>query len=167
MSDKCRTRFLQELCLYECDPYLATWIVKDTSKKIRNERFFGIPLCKQDCYAWFDDCRYDYTCAKNWNNEFKWLKTENGSKNVCMDYAKCDTFENVFGCAENFCQSIWDGSFRVPNNDSEPCISFNFNGDNPNARVESYYESLINESNSLKFQIKFSLILLFLICYFN
>jgi folate receptor len=27
MSEKCRIRFLQELCMYECDPYLEKWIV--------------------------------------------------------------------------------------------------------------------------------------------
>jgi hypothetical protein len=32
LSPKCRRRFRQELCFYECDPYLGLWIVrvKDT-----------------------------------------------------------------------------------------------------------------------------------------
>jgi folate receptor len=94
MSSKCLDRFRQELCLYECDPYLGPWIVKvnillilfrisgmcqdhlhvfkDTSKKIRTERFYNIPLCKSDCDAWFDDCRDDYTCRDNWNKGFVW-----------------------------------------------------------------------------------------------
>ena len=28
LSNKCRRRFRQELCFYECDPYLGLWIVK-------------------------------------------------------------------------------------------------------------------------------------------
>ena len=28
LSSKCRKRFRQELCFYECDPYLGPWIVK-------------------------------------------------------------------------------------------------------------------------------------------
>jgi folate receptor len=38
LSDKCRTRFLQDLCLYECDPYLSQWIVPEkVQKKISNK----------------------------------------------------------------------------------------------------------------------------------
>ena len=28
LSTKCRRRFRQELCFYECDPYLGLWIVQ-------------------------------------------------------------------------------------------------------------------------------------------
>ncbi len=28
LSDSCKAYFLKELCLYECDPYLAQWTVK-------------------------------------------------------------------------------------------------------------------------------------------
>lgn len=34
LSPKCRRRFRQELCFYECDPYLGLWIVKVNGRKI-------------------------------------------------------------------------------------------------------------------------------------
>jgi len=97
MSNRCKQRFLQELCFYECDPYLhryvvgvsetSTWMFlfdihfwssrifkfkKDKSKSRRSERYYQIPLCKSDCTQWFNDCKYDYTCRDNWNKGFKW-----------------------------------------------------------------------------------------------
>jgi hypothetical protein len=47
--------------------------LQDASKSIRIERFYNIPLCRSDCHSWFDDCKEDYTCVKNWNKEFKWI----------------------------------------------------------------------------------------------
>ena len=35
LSPKCRRRFRQELCFYECDPYLGKWIVKVTLFKLK------------------------------------------------------------------------------------------------------------------------------------
>ena len=73
ISDKCRDYFLKELCMYECDPYLGQFIVGEKGKKFRKERFYKIPMCKQDCDSWFDACKYDYTCRDNWNRGFKWI----------------------------------------------------------------------------------------------
>lgn len=52
---------------------------KDTSKKMRNERYYQIPLCKADCDSWFEDCQSDFTCRDNWNKGFVWKNsTVNG-----------------------------------------------------------------------------------------
>lgn len=40
---------------------------------MRSERYFKIPLCQRDCDAWFEDCKFDYTCRDNWNKGFKWV----------------------------------------------------------------------------------------------
>ncbi len=54
LSSECKRKFMQELCMYECDPYLGKYIVGDTSKNFRRERYYKIPLCKRDCESWFD-----------------------------------------------------------------------------------------------------------------
>ena len=46
-------------------------------------------------------------------------------------------------CAEDFCNSIWDGSFYVPmdNSNNTNCVSFTFETiDNPNRKVFEYYK---------------------------
>ena len=52
-------------------------VLKDSSKSFRDERFYKIPLCRSDCYAWFEDCKEDFTCVKNWNRDFRWKGGEN------------------------------------------------------------------------------------------
>lgn len=70
--------------------------------KKRRERFYKVPLCKSDCDVWFESCRYDFTCADNWFNSFKWDK--NG--NSCMPGRECLKFEDIFNNATNFCEAV-------------------------------------------------------------
>ena len=136
---------IQEICLYECDPYLGNFIVQDYSKKMRNERYFKIPLCKKDCDRWFEDCKDDYTCRDNWSKGFKWVKQDGQSVNYCRDQDKCVTIKEKFQTAQNFCQKIWDDSFEIVNDDKK-CFTFEFeqNKPNPNKEVAEYYEKLRN-----------------------
>lgn len=67
--------------------------------KTRKERFYKVPLCASECNQWFEDCKSDYTCAKNWIKDFKW----NGT-NQCVQ--NCSTFEETYGTAADFCQLV-------------------------------------------------------------
>ena len=40
--------------------------------KMRTERFVGVPLCRQECDAWWEDCKEEYTCIENWSRGFNW-----------------------------------------------------------------------------------------------
>ena len=40
--------------------------------KSRKERFYKVPLCEQECNLWWNDCRNDFTCVKNWETDFNW-----------------------------------------------------------------------------------------------
>ena len=40
--------------------------------KIRNERFFQVPLCQTECNAWWEDCKDELTCVEVWTREFDW-----------------------------------------------------------------------------------------------
>ena len=44
--------------------------------KIRKERFVDVPLCRQECDAWWDACKDDYTCIENWARGFDWSTGE-------------------------------------------------------------------------------------------
>ena len=44
--------------------------------KIRKERFFEVPLCQQECDAWWDDCKEDHACIENWTRGFNWSTGE-------------------------------------------------------------------------------------------
>jgi folate receptor len=102
---------------------------------MRKERYFHLPLCASDCNEWFEACKSDYTCRDNWNVGFKWI---NGT-NFCPQHEKCDTFENKFKNANNFCSKIWDESFQVE--DTSNCVTFQFENAsyNPNKQVNDFY----------------------------
>jgi folate receptor len=70
--------------------------------KIRNERFYQVPLCQSDCITWFAACADDYTCTDNWLRNWVW--NEHG--NHCQKEFECKTFKETFGTAENFCEKV-------------------------------------------------------------
>ncbi|XP_034521494.1 LOW QUALITY PROTEIN: folate receptor beta-like, partial [Ailuropoda melanoleuca] len=66
MEPACRRHFIQDNCLYECSPNLGPWI-REVNQSWRRERFLHVPLCKEDCQRWWEDCRTSYTCKANWH----------------------------------------------------------------------------------------------------
>jgi len=159
MSERCRQHFTQDHCFYECSPNLGPWTVKEAGRAWRRERFHGAPLCRADCHAWFAACRDDLTCTHNWARNFEWRSVAHGPgadgkgmncprnasqcvTNVCPRGAACRTFADVFNTAENFCMSVWDGSWAVQD-DASPCMRLWFDGaaGNPNDAVARLYVS--------------------------
>ena len=35
-----------------------------------------MPLCKEDCQSWWEDCRTSYTCKSNWHKGWNWTSGE-------------------------------------------------------------------------------------------
>ncbi|XP_075213952.1 folate receptor beta-like [Lycorma delicatula] len=130
LSAACKQHFIQDLCFFECSPNIGPWVVKVDMKK-RKERFYQVPLCRRNCNAWFEACKYDFTCSDNWYRNFNWDK--NG--NHCPPESKCATFEEVFTNATNFCEKVWDHSWQVVD-DSEPCMTLRFNETSGNSNVK-------------------------------
>ncbi|XP_021935416.1 folate receptor gamma-like isoform X2 [Zootermopsis nevadensis] len=131
MSENCRRHFRQDLCFYECSPNIGPWTVQ-VSMKIRNERFYQVPLCESECIAWFSACVDDYTCTDNWVRNLVWNK----QGNHCKKGLECKTFKEIFGTAENFCEKVWDDSWKYTP-DNQPCMKIWFDGEkgNPNDNV--------------------------------
>ncbi|XP_067161616.1 folate receptor gamma-like isoform X2 [Apteryx mantelli] len=135
---RCKRHFVQDTCLYECSPNLGPWIDQaDTSW--RKERIRDVPLCREDCEQWWQDCRDALTCKRNWHTGWNWTS----GTNVCPRGATCRRFEQVFGTAARLCEDIWSGSYRYTEHrrGSGRCIQmwFDAGGPNPNAAVAEYY----------------------------
>jgi len=136
MSERCKAKFLQNHCFYECSPNVGPWI-KKVNMKIRNETFVDVPLCKTDCDSWFDACKNDFTCIDNWT-KFSWerIPGEKGKWNVCPKGTKCKPFSEIFQNSQQFCERIWDNSYKYTPDD-QPCMRMSFEGSagNPNDQV--------------------------------
>ncbi|CAM1313449.1 FOLR1 (predicted) [Pycnogonum litorale] len=145
MSENCMKHFRQDLCFYECSPNQGPWVVKQ-KKTFREERFVGVPLCMSDCVSWWNACRDDYTCTNNWARNFKWKNMVN----VCPYNAVCQKFSKIYSNAADFCETVWDGSWKVVSDD-KTCMRIWFNSTlgNPNDRVaELRVDELLGPASS-------------------
>lgn len=131
MSEECRRHFDQDMCFFECEPHIGPWKVK-VNRKFAKERYFQVPLCASDCDSWFNACRFDYTCVSNWPRGMNFTK----GVNRCPNNAKCLTFDEVYINAKNFCEQVWDFSWKYTS-DTQSCMRLWFNGTkgNPNERA--------------------------------
>uniref|UniRef100_A0A8C4QW24 Folate receptor n=1 Tax=Eptatretus burgeri TaxID=7764 RepID=A0A8C4QW24_EPTBU len=137
MSERCLRHFIQDTCLYECSPNLGPWIRKVDSSW-RKERILFVPLCKDDCQQWWDDCRLDYTCKSNWHKGWNWTT----GTNQCPKNTHCLRIDRVFHTAKDLCENIWSNSFKFTDHDntSGRCIRMWFDsGKNPNGAVAHLY----------------------------
>lgn len=143
MSEACLRHFRQDHCFYECEPNIGPWVQKD-SKKMRKERFLNVPLCSSDCDSWWEACKDDLTCTDNWPVNMKF----NSSGNHCPKGAKCQTFEKIYKTAKDFCEKVWNYSWKYTENGACMRIWFNGSAGNPNRRVaEVYVDQLLNSSS--------------------
>ncbi|KAK2517585.1 olfactory receptor 51Q1-like protein [Columba guinea] len=71
MPPKCKRHFIQDTCLYECSPNLGPWI-EQVDSSWRRERILHVPLCKEDCEEWWEDCKDAVTCKDNWHKGWNW-----------------------------------------------------------------------------------------------
>ncbi|KZS06035.1 Folate receptor gamma [Daphnia magna] len=150
MSNKCLEHFVQDLCFYECSPNVGPWVQMVSSMKMRRERFLGVPLCATDCDDWFKACKDDFTCTDNWTLNFEWI---NGT-NRCRPESECRTFSEIFQNSSNFCERVWDHSWKYTDN-SEPCMRIWFDGSqgNPNENVARWKIQQSNSAVSYKVSI--------------
>lgn len=128
---------------------MKPWITVDPkSKKTRKERFTDVPMCKKDCDEWFDACKSDYTCSDNWGN----FKTWNWTTGMCK--MECKTFKEYFGGPENFCNKIFNYSWKYTEGQAgEDCMTLWPNGTtNINKKVAEKYarERLTTGSSASK-----------------
>nr|VZI13241.1 unnamed protein product [Spirometra erinaceieuropaei] len=106
---ECSRMFHREYCHAYCSPYLGPWLVKTHSKRFP-ERAYGMPLCQSDCDAWYSACKKGLTCARNWRaGGFNWTT----GTNQCHAGLTCQPIELVFPSAKDFCEQVWDGSWKV------------------------------------------------------
>lgn len=142
MTSACKRHFIQDSCLYECSPNLGPWI-QQVDQSWRRERFLDMPLCKEDCQEWWEDCRTSFTCKRDWHKGWDWTS----GINKCPDAAPCHTFQHYFPTPASLCEGLWSHSYKVSNysRGSGRCIQMWFDSTqgNPNEEVVKLYASFM------------------------
>ncbi|XP_058543873.1 folate receptor alpha-like [Neofelis nebulosa] len=138
MAPACKQHFIQDTCLYECSPNLGPWI-QQVNQSWRKERILNVPLCKEDCQQWWEDCRTSYTCKSNWHKGWDW----SSGHNRCPVGAACHHFHFYFPTPAALCSEIWSRSYKLSNysRGSGRCIQMWFDPaqGNPNEEVARFY----------------------------
>ncbi|XP_043847558.1 folate receptor alpha-like [Dromiciops gliroides] len=138
MTPACRHHFIQDTCFYQCSPNLGPWIQPVTSC-CRKERVLNVPLCKEDCIQWWEDCQTSYTCRDNWHTG--WNQTS--GINECPTNATCHPFPFYFPTPASLCENIFSHSYKVSSfgRGSGKCMQMSFDPaqGNPNEAVAKYY----------------------------
>ncbi|XP_011900412.1 PREDICTED: folate receptor alpha [Cercocebus atys] len=143
MAPACKRHFIQDTCLYECSPNLGPWI-QQVDQSWRKERVLNVPLCKEDCEQWWEDCRTSYTCKSNWHKGWNWTS----GFNKCPVGAACQPFHFYFPTPTVLCNEIWTYSYKVSNysRGSGRCIQMWFDPaqGNPNEEVARFYAAAMS-----------------------
>ncbi|XP_076831815.1 folate receptor [Brachyhypopomus gauderio] len=136
MSEKCKRHFVQDTCFYECSPHLGPWI-QQADESWRKERILDVPLCREDCETWYNDCKDDHTCKDNWHKGWNWTT----GINQCPRNAICRKWSEVFPTPQSMCEKIWSNSYKYTDltRDSGRCMQMWFSGPNPNRKVAEFY----------------------------
>lgn len=83
----------------------------------------NVPLCRSECDQWFEDCKNDLACVPNWSKDFTW---ESGQQSCPVDDSgnptSCMRIRNIYSSAQDFCEKVWDSSYKVVDDD-EPCMT--------------------------------------------
>uniref|UniRef100_A0A2I3G994 Folate receptor beta n=1 Tax=Nomascus leucogenys TaxID=61853 RepID=A0A2I3G994_NOMLE len=112
----------RDTCLYECSPNLGPWI-QQVNQSWRKERFLDVPLCKEDCQRWWEDCHTSHTCKSNWHRGWDWTSAA-------------------------LCEGLWSHSYKVSNysRGSGRCIQMWFDSaqGNPNEEVARFYAAAMH-----------------------
>ncbi|XP_068573039.1 folate receptor isoform X1 [Cebidichthys violaceus] len=145
MSPQCKKHFTQDTCFYECSPHLGPWIQK-VDQSWRRERILDVPLCKEDCHSWWEDCKNDYTCKTDWHKGWDW----SSGINKCPANSKCRKWTEVYSTPKSMCEQIWSNSYLYTTHSktSGRCMQLWFNGSNPNREVAEYYNNNAQQHQS-------------------
>uniref|UniRef100_A0A8P0T341 Folate receptor-like domain-containing protein n=1 Tax=Canis lupus familiaris TaxID=9615 RepID=A0A8P0T341_CANLF len=88
-----------------------SWPPTQVNQSWRKERILHVPLCREDCEQWWQDCRTSYTCKSNWHRGWNWTS----GVNKCPARTTCRTYEAYFPTPAALCEGIWDHSYKATN----------------------------------------------------
>ncbi len=135
LSKTC-TDYMREVeCFYQCSPNVGYW------KGPYKGSFQGVPLCSKFCNDWYDACRTESWCARNWITDF--TRLANGT-NKCKQ--KCRPFTDVYSNGQDLCENLWGTSFKyVISKSPNDCMHLNSNSSDVismNTKVAEKYKSI-------------------------
>ncbi|KAJ8372335.1 hypothetical protein AAFF_G00290650 [Aldrovandia affinis] len=100
LSPSCQSFFKRVACFQRCSPDAARWPHPHSPASIQ-----GVPLCTSFCRDWFQACKADRTCARNWVSDWKHGPQGNNCPGTCV------TYQQMYQDGQDLCESLWGDRF--------------------------------------------------------
>ncbi|XP_056462648.1 LOW QUALITY PROTEIN: riboflavin-binding protein-like [Gadus chalcogrammus] len=98
LSSTCEVFLKRVSCFYRCSPDAARW-----PHPRRRSYIQAVPLCHSFCRDWFDACRMDLTCARNWARDPR----GHNCTGTCVQY------QQMYQHGRDLCESLWGDAFMT------------------------------------------------------
>lgn len=124
LSARCEAFLVLIECFYRCSPDAIYWENPDFPSAIKKA-----PICASFCDEWYDACRDDLTCGRNWLTDFN---VSADGVNTCKQ--PCRNFSAYFTNGKDLCEGKWGQTFVYKENDVD-CLKMNITSPNQNDEV--------------------------------
>eukprot|EP00063_Salmo_salar_P084239 XP_014059074.1 PREDICTED: riboflavin-binding protein-like [Salmo salar] len=104
LSPKCEDFLKRVTCFYRCSPDAARWPHSHLQSSMQ-----AVPLCHSFCRDWYEACRMDMTCARNWARD---PRGQNCTGN-------CVPYQQMYQHGRDLCESLWGDAFMTVEDEEE------------------------------------------------
>lgn len=122
LSSKCESFMVNVECFYRCSHNAIYWKNPQWPSAMSKA-----PICASFCDGWFDACKEDLTCAKNWITDFNMTS----GINTCKE--PCKKFSEYYTSGKDICEGMWDTTFIYEA--ETDCLQLNLTDPSPNDKL--------------------------------
>ncbi|KAL7826623.1 hypothetical protein AOLI_G00318320 [Acnodon oligacanthus] len=98
LSPVCEAFLKRVICFYRCSPHAAHW-----PHPQRDSFLKAVPLCHSFCRDWYEACKTDLTCARDWAGD---PRGQN-----CT--GSCVPYQQMYQHGRDLCESLWGDAFMT------------------------------------------------------
>ncbi|XP_028311362.1 retbindin [Gouania willdenowi] len=96
LTAQCESFLKRVSCFHRCSPDAGRWPHPQRRSYIQ-----AVPLCHSFCSEWFEACKTDYTCARNWARDPR----GQNCTGTCVQY------QQMFQHGTDLCETLWGDAF--------------------------------------------------------
>ncbi|XP_030646460.1 retbindin [Chanos chanos] len=104
LSPVCEAFLKRVVCFYRCSPDAARWPHPHRGSSLK-----AVPLCHSLCRDWFEACKLDMTCARDW-------ATDPSGQNCT---GSCVQYQQMYQHGRDLCESVWGDAFVTVDDEAE------------------------------------------------
>ncbi|XP_055051025.2 retbindin isoform X2 [Misgurnus anguillicaudatus] len=102
LSPLCESFLKRVSCFYRCSPDASRWPHPHSDSSLK-----AVPLCHSFCKEWFEACKTDMTCARDWTTD---PQGQNCTGN-------CVPYQQMYQHGRDLCESLWGDAFMTVEDD--------------------------------------------------